>query len=37
MGSDNYWLMEICYGLAINADKNQKSIAYANKNYFEHP
>ena len=37
MKSNKHWLLGIFGGLDINADKNQKSNAHANKKYFVHP
>ena len=37
MGSDEAILMVIGGGLMIYADKDKKSQAFANTNYFEHP
>jgi len=37
MGSDKEYLMYLCNGLRINADKNEYSSASAHKYYFVHP
>ncbi len=37
MKSDERWMMEIFNGFRIEADKNQKSSAFASDNHFIHP